>query len=157
MRFAALAVLMLVAACQASPPEGLSDADRAAIDELAASYRAAVRAGDWTAWTELWTTDGVFQILEAPAIVGREEILAKYQTFRVPTEMDLTISDVDGSGKWAWARGTWFFLAPATEEMPEIRMVGSFLWVLEKQSDGNWLIDTECENLDTPSDMPVEG
>ncbi len=34
----AVAVLTLVTACQAAPPEGLMDADRAAIDELAANY-----------------------------------------------------------------------------------------------------------------------
>jgi ketosteroid isomerase-like protein len=37
---------------------------------------------------------------------------------------------------------------------PGMRMEGSVLWVLEKQGDGTWLIDTECYNLDHPGDVP---
>jgi ketosteroid isomerase-like protein len=154
---AAFSLLILVVGCQTAPPPGLTAADQEAIYELGLRYQAAARAGDWAAWTDLWTTDAVYQIPEAPALVGHEQIMANAQAFPVPTEMNVTIDDSDGSGKWAWVRGTWNFTAAATEEMPELRMFGSFLWVLEKQADGTWLIDTECYNLDEPSDIPVEG
>jgi uncharacterized protein (TIGR02246 family) len=154
---AAVAVLFFVAACQTTPPEGLTDVDRAAIAELAASYSAAGRAGDWAAMAELWTEDAVYQIPDAPALRGREAIVADFQAFPAPTEMDVSVSASDGSGKWAWARGTWFFAAAATEEMPEMRMEGGFLWVLEKQPDGKWQIDSECYNMDAPVDKPPEG
>ena len=71
--------------------------------------------------------------------------------------MKFTIDESDGSGPWAWARGTWNVVAAATEDMPEMSLGGSYLWVLEKQADGNWLIDTECYNLDAPMEAPPEG
>ena len=152
----ALGALFYFYTAPTAPPEGLTATDRASIAELGARYRAAARAGDWAGWTELWTTDAVYQIPEAPALVGHEEIMANAQAFPVPTDMNLTIDDSDGSGRWAWARGTWNFAAAATEDMPEMKMAGSFLWVLEKQTDGSWLIDTECYNLDAPMDPPSE-
>ncbi len=79
------------------------------------------------------------------------------EMFPTPTEMKLTINESDGSGKWAWARGSWDFAATASEDMPEMRLAGSVLFVLEKQQDGTWLIDTECYNLDAPSEVPPEG
>ena len=36
-------------------------------------------------------------------------------------------------------------------------MEGSLLWVLEKQPEGTWLIDSETYNLDIPRDPPPEG
>ena len=153
---AAFAVLLLVAACQTAPPVGLTDADRAAINELAANYRAAALAGDGAAIGGLWTEDAVYQLPEAPAITGRDAIVAAFESFGTPTEMEANVSASDGSGNWAWARGTWLFVAAATEEMPEMRMEGSYLWVLEKQPDGTWLIDTECYNLDAPMETPSE-
>jgi len=153
----AFAVLMLVSACQTAAPEGLLDADRAAIDELAASYQAAVRAGDLDAWVELWTTDAVYQIPEAPTLVGRDQIRADMELYPTPTEMNLTINESDGSGNWAWARGNWDFFAAATEDMAETKLTGSVLFVFEKQQDGTWLIDTECYNLDAPQEVVEEG
>jgi uncharacterized protein (TIGR02246 family) len=146
--FAVFAVVLFPIACQTAPPDGLTSGDRAAIEQLSADYRAAALAGDWAAFAEKFTPDGVYQIPEAPTLVGREEIMANAEAFPVPTEMNLMIQDLDGSGNWAWLRGNWMFAAPG------MRMEGSVLWVLEKQSDGTWLIDTECYNLDHPGDVP---
>ena len=157
MRFAAFTALLLVAACQTAPPPELSAGDRTEIANLVASYSAAYRAGDWNAWTELWTTDAVYQVPEAPALVGRGAILADARDFQEPAIVAVTITDSDGSGGWAWARGNWASIRPATEDRPEMRMEGSILWVLEKQPEGIWLIDSECYNLDTPRDPPPEG
>jgi uncharacterized protein (TIGR02246 family) len=154
----AVAFLLPIFACQAPPPERLSEADRAAIDGLVANYDAAIRAGDWAAMAELWTEDAVYQIPDAPALVGREAMVADFQRIiEPPSENYVRISASDGSGKWAWARGTWLFATAATEEMSEVRREGSFLWVLERQPDGRWLIDTECYNLDAPTEIPPEG
>ncbi len=154
---AAVFVLLFVSACQAAPPEGLMDADRAAIDEVTANYQATTLAGDIDAWVELWTTDAEYQVPEAPTLVGRGQIRADMESFPTPTEMNLTISGSDGSGKWAWVRGNWDFAVAATEDMPEMRMAGSVLFVMEKQQDGTWLIDTECYNLDAPQEVVEEG
>lgn len=153
----AIIALLYVATVPTDSPEGLTEADRAAIEQLSADYQAASRAGDWAGWTDLWTADAVYQIPEAPSLVGHAQIMENAQGFPVPTEMDFFLDDMDGSGKWAWVRGTWRFVAPATEDYPEMRMNGSVLWVVEKQPDGTWLIDTECYNLDHPNEVPVPG
>ena len=153
----AFAALLLVAACQSAPPEGLTAADQEAIYELGQKYRAAAVAGDWAGWTDLWTPDAVYQVPQGPTLVGHEQIMAEAQAFGVPAEMDFAIDRSDGSGGWAWARGTWNVVTVATEDMPTMTMGGSYLWVLEKQGDGSWLIDTECYNLDAPMETPAEG
>ena len=154
---AAVVCLMLVSACQTVPPEGLTVADQEAIYELTLRYQATVRAGDRAAWIELWTTDAEYQVPEAPTLVGRDRIRADMELFPTPTEMNLTINESDGSGNWAWARGNWDFFAAATEDMAEIRLAGSVLFVLKKQLDGTWLIDTESYNLDAPQEVVEEG
>ena len=83
----AVAVLMIVAACQAAPPEGLMDADRAAIDEVTANYQATTLAGDIDAWVELWTTDAEYQVPEAPTLVGRGQIRADMELFPTPRNL----------------------------------------------------------------------
>ena len=70
--------------------------------------------------------------------------------------MSASLGEVDGGGKWAWARGSFRFAMAATGDMPEMSMTGSFLWVLEKQPDGTWLVDSESYNSDTPPEMPPE-
>lgn len=149
----ASALLMLVSACQAAPPPEFSADDRAEIAELVASYSSAFQSGDWNAWSQLWTTDAVYQIPDAPALVGREAILADAQTSSGSVAVDITLLDSDGSGKWAWGRAKWASERPATEDRAALEMEGSILWVFEKQPDGMWLIDSECYNLDAPPAM----
>jgi ketosteroid isomerase-like protein len=153
----AVAVLMSLAACQTAPPAGLTDADRAAINQIAADYTASNLTGDWAALGGLWTENAVYLGPEVPAIRGPDAIVADFQSYPRPSEMEVNISASDGSGNWAWARGTWHYVSAATEETPGVTMDGSVLWVLEKQPDGTWLIDTECYNLDAPVEMPSEG
>ena len=158
MKSAALATLLLLSACQTAPPPEFTAADRAAIDEMAARYLTTARAGDWEAWTDLWTADAVYMNPDAPPLVGKAEIRGSVDVFpNPPSEMRVTLRDADGGGKWAWARGSFVFAMAATEGMPEMRMEGSFLWVLEKQADGSWLIDSECYNSDVPPPEVQEG
>lgn len=156
----AFAVLMLATACQTAPPPPmeLTAGDRAAIDELRAAYLETALAGDWDAWTDLWTEDGVYMVPDAPTLVGHAAIRASLDVFPgPPSDMRVTLNAVDGAGKWAWARGSFVFAMDATEEMPDMSMEGSFLWVLEKQADGGWLVDSESYNSDVPPPPPEEG
>lgn len=152
----AVVALLYVATMPSAAPGGLSAGDRAAIDELLANYSDAYQAGDWDAWAALWTPDAVYQVPEAPSLVGREAILEDARG-QVPADVQLTFTEVDGSGKWAWARCSWVSFRPATEESSEMRMQGSLVWVLEKQPDGAWRIDTETYNLDIPREPPQGG
>ena len=155
---AALAFLFLVAACQTAPPLEMTAADRATIDAFLGEYQATALAGDWDAWTELWTADAVYMLPNVPPLVGRAAIRETLEAFpNPPNEMSVTLEGVDGSGKWAWVRGSFRFAMDASGDMPEMREVGSILWVLEKQSDGTWLLDSECYNSDIPLEMPPEG
>ncbi len=153
----AVAILLLISACQSPPPE-LSEADRAAIDALAAEYQATAKAADWDGWKDLFSADAVYMGQDAPPLVGRDAIGESMNVFpNPPTEMSVSLGAVDGGGKWAWAQGSFHFAMAAAGDMPEMSMTGSFLWVLEKQSDGTWLVDSESYNSDTPPEMPPEG
>jgi ketosteroid isomerase-like protein len=155
---AAVFVLLLVSACQAPQESEFTAGDRAAIDELAARYLSTAQAADWDAWTELWTADAVYMNPDAPPLVGQAAIRESMNVFPdPPTEMSASLGAVDGGGKWAWARGSFVFAMAASGDMPEMGMAGSFLWVLEKQPDATWLIDSETYNLDIPRPPPPEG
>lgn len=149
-------VALLFVATRPTPTQmDLTAGDRAAIDQLSAEYLSTARAGDWDAWTDLWTPDAVYMVPDAPDLVGKPAIRESLDVFSgPPTEMNVRVAAVDGAGKWAWARGSFVFAMAASGEMPEMRMAGSFLWVLEKQGDGTWLIDSECYNSDSPPPPP---
>ena len=152
---AAFFVLVLVAACQAPPPPEMTDADRAAIDALVAEYQAKAMAGDWDAWTALWTQDAVYMVPDMPVLEGREAIRASMDAFpEPPSELGVSITAVGGVGGLAWVRATYHMTIPAFEDVPEMTEVGKFLWVLEKQPDGRWLIDSEAYNSDSPPPLP---
>jgi uncharacterized protein (TIGR02246 family) len=151
-----VAVLVLVSTCQA-PPAEITDADRAAIDALVSEYQATALAGDWDVWTALWTEDAVYMVPAMPVLEGRGAIRASMDAFPAPpSELGVSITALDGAGGWAWVRGTFRMTMPAIEDMPEMTEVGKFLWVLEKQADGGWLIDSEAYNSDLPPLMPPE-
>ncbi len=154
----AVAVLLLVFACQTPPPPELAEADRAAINALADAYQSAGVAGDWDGWSALWTENAVYMVPGAPALEGRSAIRVSLDAFpSPPSEMTVSIHAAEGFGQWAWARGSYSFTMPASGEMPAISDVGKFLWVLEKQADGRWLIDTEAYNSDLPLAPPPAG
>ena len=152
-----VSALLLPLGCQ--PAVGpLSEADLIAIDDLVAEYRATAVAGDWDAWSALWTVDAVYMVPSAPALEGRAAIRASLDAFPTPPSgLDVTVGAVEGIGSLAWARGSYAMTMPAYEESPEFREVGKFLWVLKKQPDGTWLIDSECYNSDSPPPPQPEG
>ena len=158
MRVLALFFLFVVAACQPAPPAEMTDADRAAIDALVGEYQATAVAGDWDAWSALWTEDAVYMVPGTPVLDGRQAIRVSLDAFpSPPSELRVSLGAVEGFGDWAWARGAYAMTMPAFEDMPEMTEVGKFLWVLEKQADGTWLIDSEAYNSDSPPPMPPEG
>lgn len=141
--------LFALGACQ--PAVGpLSDADIAAIDNLGSAYQEAALAGDWDTWAAFWTEDARYQVPNMPILLGRAAIRESVDLFPTLTEMNFTVDEVEGLGHLAWARGTFRYSALMEGEEVPVGDAGSYLWVLEKQPDGSWLVAAECYNSDLP-------
>ena len=105
---------MLVVACQAPPPSAISDADRAAIDALVSEYQTTALAGDWDAWSALWTENSVYMVPGVPVLEGREAITASLDAFpSPPSDLRVSLSAVERVGDLAWARGAFAMTMPS--------------------------------------------
>lgn len=163
-----LAVLVLVVASTACQPPAqeeasgaMSDADIAAIRNLAESFRQAMLASDWETLTSLFIEDAVRQPPNEPMIVGRAAILASMEaepaepvTF---TQFSNAPLEIDGRGDLAYARGTYSLTATAEGMAEPITEKGKYLVVLRKQADGSWRVVTDIWNSDLPLPQQSSG
>ncbi|AOX99504.1 nuclear transport factor 2 family protein [Jeongeupia sp. USM3] len=76
------------------------------IRELISTYELALNTNDIDTILDLYGREPVFMPQHAPALVGREAVLAGYvQVFmNLKLKVRFDIHDVEESGDWAWAR-----------------------------------------------------
>lgn len=144
-----------VAACGGAAP--LSEADRAAIDEVREAYRQAVLAADADAIAGVYTADGVEMAANMAIAEGRDAIRMRNEPLADVSEFQLTPLETEGYGDLAFDRGTYTFTG-MVEGMPEAMAdTGKYIVILRKQDDGSWLIHRAIWNSDLPPQMPPGG
>lgn len=167
----ALSTFLVVVACQPPGQQAasaeLSDADVAAIEALAASYRDALIAGDWEAISALYTEDAVQMPPNAPAIQGREAIHAHNQEEAVQVSaFENPPTEIVGRADLAYARGTYSITMNMGEMMEPMSEDGKYVVITRKQPDDSWLVAVEMwssnqpppgmEEMDGMEDMAAE-
>jgi ketosteroid isomerase-like protein len=147
-------VMFTVTACHHRKHKKLKEEDVAAIHEIAAAYKKALLAGDWEAWTNLFSEDFKYMIPNMPMVEGRAKVLEVIKGSKPFPEASMKIVQLEGKWKIAVARGTYTYTMAEQHEGVPMKDTGKFLWLLKrkKQDDkwGKWEIAIECYNSDLP-------
>lgn len=128
------------------------EADIAAINELWTQYASAVTTGDLHLWISLWIDDGIQMAPDAPAVIGKEQIRAKYESIfpQFISKMAITSKETTVAGDWAYARGTYTLSNTPKAGGETIYIDGKYLTILKRQVDGSWKISRDCFNSNVP-------
>jgi uncharacterized protein (TIGR02246 family) len=138
--------------CQPAAQEAgpLSDEDVAAIQGVVDALIEADLAGDWDAAAALFADDAVFMMPDRPALEGKPAWRAMVDAMQ-PTVQALTVdvAEIEGRGDLAYVRGTYSETLSFGENEP-LDLDGKYVWVLEKQADGSWLVTVGISNSNQP-------
>lgn len=150
---ALVALAMASAGCQPAVQEAgpLSDADMAAIRGVFDSLGELEQASDWDGVAGLFAEDIVLMMPDQPAMEGVAAWRAMIDAVQpVVHALSADIAEIDGRADLAFVRGTYTETSSfAGAEEPQ-EFAGKFLWVLEKQPDGRWLVTVGISNSDGP-------
>lgn len=124
----------------------LSSSDLASIREAEAALAESFEAPDPTAWVEHYTADAIFAGPGAPALEGRDALLAAAEHLAI-SSMEIVADSTMGAGGFAATSGraTWVS-GPRGSGAPTARR--RFLMVWRRDADGRWRIARELLNED---------
>lgn len=157
-RIAMCAVVLAAtaAACKPQGPAPLSDADKAAMQQVADQAVAAMQSPthDWAAFAAtLYTEDATVLPPNGPPAKGREAIVGILNGFPPVVEFKQARQQIDGVGDLAYEIQT-YTTTFAPPGLPQVSDTGKVVWVWKKQTDGSWKILVEMWNSDLPAAAP---
>ncbi|MDT8297435.1 MAG: nuclear transport factor 2 family protein [Spirochaetaceae bacterium] len=113
--------------------------------------------GDYEAWGELHTQDVIKMPPKVPPTTNRADMVARSSVgsdqARI-VEFNVETRDTKISGDMAYNWGMYTVKIQPNAGGPPILVDGKFLTLLEKQSDGRWLISHDCFNSNVPPPSP---
>lgn len=148
--FLLTALSCALVACQAPPPENISDADIARLRAMAGEFARAAMARSDSANAAQYSETAVFMPPNQPAVEGRAAIQAWFKAFPPIAAFRLTVIEVDGHGDVAYTRGRYSMTIAAAGKTPAVSDRGKFLAVHRRQADGSWLMSDDIFNSDVP-------
>ena len=158
-----IVAFVLLSACTASQQSTTSTASFTAADSTAIAAGldrmvAAARAGNWDAWAAEYTGDPVRYPPNSPPLVGKAAADAFNRASPKFSTFDGKLTSVAGNGDLAVATGTFSVSGAAGKDSrgqatPAFRDEGTFMQIVQKQSDGSWKITRDIWN----SSLPVSG
>ena len=128
------------------------EADIVAINEIWIQYAGSFNSGDLDSWISLWTDNGIQMAPDDPAVIGKEQIRAKYESIfpQFIFKMAIANEEVRVAGDLAFSRGNYTFSMTPKAGGETIEIDGKYLTILERQTDGSWRILRDCFNSDVP-------
>lgn len=156
----ATASALAVSACQAPPPQSLTDADRTAIQETTnAALDIANGSKDWNAYVDTYyAPDAIVMPPNHEELQGRSEIGIWFDTFPSFTDLRFNIQHLEGAGDMAYAQGTYSMMLTLPGSNRAEHDQGKYLEVWRKQMDGTWQVAFDIFNSDRPtSDASISG
>ncbi|MFQ5675281.1 MAG: YybH family protein [bacterium] len=148
-----LAALVLIWVSCEDPPEPIDpEADFNAINDFWEQYAATINAGDLDGWMSLWTDDGIQMAPDAPPVIGKERIRAKYEIILSQYTLQLEVINEEGrvQGDLAYSRTSYQTQVAPKSGGRTFRITGKALSILERQADGSWKISHDCFNDNAP-------
>ncbi len=135
-QIAAGMVCCYLAACQPTAPTALSDGDKAAIEATSQTFLKAAQASDWAGVAATYTEDAVLMPPNGPAVQGRDDIQAFWESFPPVADLDLANVEIAGRGDLAYVRGT-YKLKIVLEGHDPVPDTGKYIEIRKKQADGS--------------------
>ncbi len=128
------------------------EADIAAINEIWNQYALSINSGDLDTWISLWTDNGIQMAPDAPAVIEKEQIRAKYESIfpQFIFKLAITNKEIRVAGDRAYSRGTYSLSVTPITEGETTMIDGKYLTILERQADGSWKITRDCFNYNAP-------
>ena len=150
-------VLVLAApltACQSAPPPpaGLTDADRAAIQEVADEAVAIMNAPtpDLDAYVRAYyAQDAVVLPPNGPVVSGEAAIASFLKAFPPMTNFEFNLVHMEGTADMAWVQGS-YNMTMTPEGSPPINDTGKYIEIWKKQANGDWRVVRDIFNSDLP-------
>ena len=141
-----LAMLCFTLSCQKQDTE----ADITAIKDMLSQYEVAINNGDFDSWITLWADDGVRMPPDAPARIGKAQIIEEMKPAFEQIIFELTIPSIEDAKVYGdlglthcnYTLSVTPKAGGETIVMPE----GKALTLYERQPDGSWKIVYDCFN-----------
>jgi ketosteroid isomerase-like protein len=135
--------LLALTACPPPAPAGLTGPDRAAIQAVADSAVAIVRAGgDWAAtYAALYYTDDAMLLPPyGGPVTGRAAITEWLRQFPPIANFGAQQLDVEGMGDVVWVRGSYSMDVTPLGATTPVHDEGKYLEIWQRQPDGAWKV-----------------
>jgi ketosteroid isomerase-like protein len=143
----ALFVLSLGACAQADST--FSEADRAAIRQIADSAGAHLNARNFAAWAALYTEDGIVMPPNHPAVRGRAALTAWIDSSPPISDLSFSEPTIEGSGDIAVLHSAVSMTLTPPGGQP-VNDIAKQLVVFRRQPNGSWLATAGSFNSDLP-------
>ena len=144
--------LFVILGCGKQSEVGDVEADISAINNNIELYTSSMNAGDLDRWISLWADDAIQLAPDAPAVIGKEQIRAKYESI-FPLfifKMTITNEEVKIGGDLACSHGNYTVSMTPKAGGETIMIDGKYLSIEERQVDGSWKIICSCFNDNAP-------
>ena len=152
--------LFAILGCEKQSEVGDVKADISAINNNIELYTSSMNAGDLDRWISLWADDAIQMAPDAPAVIGKEQIRAKYESI-FPLfifKMSIANEEVKISGDLACSHGNYTVSMTPKAGGETIMIDGKYLSIEERQADGSWKIIRSCFNDNAPpKEAKLEG
>lgn len=136
-----------------------AETDLESIHELVRQWDEALNTRNVDASVSLYAEDPVAMPPFTPMVSGGEAIREWFEAFHAQGALDVKneVADVDMSGDWAAARGT-FTLTLTPEAGEAVQDTGNWLATFRRGADGTWKVERNIWNSDNPppSASPLE-
>jgi uncharacterized protein (TIGR02246 family) len=144
--------LFIISGCEKQNEVVNVEADISAINNNIEQYTSSMNAGDLDGWISLWADDAIQLAPDAPAVIGKEQIRAKYENIFPLFTFNMTIAneEVKISGDLAVSHGNYTVSMTPKAGGETIVIDGKYLSIEERQADGSWKIIRSCFNNNTP-------
>jgi ketosteroid isomerase-like protein len=141
---------MMLTACQPGLIS-LSEEDVAAIRAFGPAIDEVAPSGNWSAFPELFTEDGILMPANGSTYEVRSEFMTIIESIGMTMrEHTIEFVEVDGRGDIAYGRATYSETYEVAGVSEPISDTGKVLAIFRKQPDGSWLISTWIFNTDLP-------
>ena len=137
-------------------PCTLPAADIEAIRGMRAAHEAELLAADWEVMIASYSPDVVLMPPNRAEIVGHQALLEYVETFPRVAEVELIFDEVDGCGDHAYVRGRYSMAIQPPESAVLVRDTGRWIWILQKNPEGRWIVTLDISNSALPIPAPPE-